>query len=133
MRNNYGGSQLLKKFGHPFFLLQAAYPDHDYLPWLFNPIPKNIFSNIDIRKKYVAWLVQTVGAKTADDLNLGHFRGNYGAPLLNQYHNSIPNILNSLKFEDIETESPLSAHSTVRKPHKFWVPLHQVPSSIVSP
>jgi hypothetical protein len=53
----YGGARLLARHGgSTLALVQSAFPDHEWLPWLFKKVPQRYWHNMNNQREYVAWL-----------------------------------------------------------------------------
>ena len=49
--------------GSPFQALQAAYPEHEWLPWKFSNTPKGFWEKKENQKKFFDWLGKEIGYK----------------------------------------------------------------------
>ena len=93
----HGGGRPLYKFGgSPSKLVQTVYPQHYWLIWNFERIPKGFWQNTDNQRIFMNHLAQQLGLYTKEDWYLVHEKDiiRYGGgPLLAQYGNSALKLL----------------------------------------
>lgn len=110
--------------------MAAAYPDHDFLPWMFERAAKGYFSLRENRIRYLEWLKERVGVTSLTELNANHYIENHGHGLLKIYNGSPQLLLDSLK-EDVSNLSDRNSVNSVmsnikglrrpKAPQKHWV------------
>jgi hypothetical protein len=63
-----GGSTLLSKYGNsPCKLVMALYPNHQWLVWKFEIVPKGFWEIKENQKKFMDWIGLELGFKVMDD------------------------------------------------------------------
>jgi len=63
-----GGRELLKYFGGSLQnALVSLYPNYEWKPWLFEKIPRCLWSNLSNRRNYMKWIAQELFFKCSDD------------------------------------------------------------------
>ena len=50
-----------------YTILQAIYPEYDWLPWRFPSVPKQYWENKSNHKKLAEWLARELNIKEMDD------------------------------------------------------------------
>lgn len=59
---------MLRKDGYTvFYSLKAAYPEHDWKPWLFRRAAGNALSEIDAQRQFFEWAFKFNGFSSLDD------------------------------------------------------------------
>ena len=76
-------------------------------PWQFRQVASGFWQKISNRKKYIAWLKVTVGARSVNDLKVKHFKENHGKRLLDLYNGSPSEVIRSLTGKTEATTDPL--------------------------
>jgi hypothetical protein len=123
--SNYGGSLLM--LSNIPTLVQSAFPNFEFLPWLFHRMPDGVFDNLTTQRKYIAWLKDQVGVSNDSDLLSEHFAKHKGQRLLARYQYSPKKALLSLSLlKERESDDEALNHSqpaTLMKsrPRRFWV------------
>jgi len=64
---NYGNTLLHLYNDSPFQLLKAIYPEKEWLPWLFEKAPENIWGDVANHKRFMDWLIGKLGYKTPEE------------------------------------------------------------------
>lgn len=94
--NRYNGSL--------YSLVSENLPGFEYLPWLFDDYKKTeYFSNPNVRRRYIEWLMAQVGVTSMSDLRQSHFRKHKGGVLLSKYNYSIAQVLESIGVRYVGT------------------------------
>src|SRR4051812_46748803 len=63
-----GGSTLLSKYrDSPFKLITSTYPDHEWLPWKFQNVPKGYWADKSNERKFLDWLHGALRFKDMED------------------------------------------------------------------
>lgn len=91
--NNEGGSLLNEYNGSPIQLLNALYPEYEWLDWKFKHTSNNYWKNKLNRKKYAEWLGKILGyTEPKDWYNISYYIiiNNHGGGLLAEYYNDSP-------------------------------------------
>lgn len=87
------GCSRLKQY-HPYSILQMAYPDHTWHPWLFPVTPRGFWRSPESRRRYFDWLKEELGIGSdwrgwyrvsGEDI-----RTNNGAKLLRYFNECAP-------------------------------------------
>lgn len=68
MVTKHGGRTMIINYynGSPFTALQAVYPEHEWLPWVFSATPKGLWTNRDNHFKFFDWLGKQLDIKDMD-------------------------------------------------------------------
>lgn len=83
-KENLGGG-FIKRFKTPFYGLKAAYPRHNWLPWLFENVPVGFWDEDSNRCWYLGWLGRRLRLKSRDAwsrLSAKDLRANHGNGLI---------------------------------------------------
>eukprot|EP01114_Cavostelium_apophysatum_P022095 TRINITY_DN7884_c0_g1_i1.p1 TRINITY_DN7884_c0_g1~~TRINITY_DN7884_c0_g1_i1.p1 ORF type:complete len:873 (-),score=176.06 TRINITY_DN7884_c0_g1_i1:3235-5853(-) len=87
-----GGRTLLTMYGDsPARALAAAFPDFDWLRWMFEPMDTDFFHELKNQRKYLEWLGKLYCFTRPEhwyDVRQSHFLENRGGKLLEHYHES---------------------------------------------
>ena len=71
-------------------IITSIYPEYEWIPWLFDKVPRNYWENDENVKKYLNWFQNKLKFKNLDDwymITNYHFIENGGSRLLNIYGN----------------------------------------------
>jgi hypothetical protein len=64
----FGGGGLVTKYKNsPYLLLLTAYPEYDWLPWLFTVTPKYFWPVLKNQRKFLDWAGKQLGVKDFSD------------------------------------------------------------------
>ena len=99
-------------------LITSIFPNHTWLPWKFNQVPRDFWSQLENQKMYIKWLSEEINIKSMDDwyhvsrevdygnhgnvyknMKFQDFIRNYGGALLQNYNGSPTELINSI-FSD---------------------------------
>ncbi len=61
------GAGFIKRFKKPYFGLQIAYPDVQWLPWCFETVPFGFWEQESNRQWYLSWLGQQLDFRSPSD------------------------------------------------------------------
>ena len=67
--------------GSPAALVMAAFPDHKWLPWMFDSAPKHMWENSQNIRAYFEWLGKVLGYNSLEDwytISVTTIKNNYG-------------------------------------------------------
>lgn len=90
-RSNYGRSILHKLGDSPAAILKEYLPDFDWQEWRFQSAPQRFWHDPRNRRRYMAWLAETLGFTTDEDwyaVKAEDFHKHHGAGLLAQVNDS---------------------------------------------
>jgi hypothetical protein len=64
-----GGANILSQSGQKstFSLLSTVYPEHEWLPWKFSPIPNNFWDDVNNQHKFITWASKHLNIKDMSD------------------------------------------------------------------
>jgi len=65
--NNYGGGLMMKHRRSVARALATAYPEHQWLPWLFRNVRKEFWNSRPNRKQYFKWLESQLKMNSLED------------------------------------------------------------------
>jgi hypothetical protein len=117
------GWRLVEIFnGSASAIVSTVYSDFEFLPWLFNAVPKGFFDEKENRIRYIRWLVEKVGVKSELDLHRSHFLENGGGGLLTKYKYSPLAIIASIQSSEPGQDKLLFLNG--KKPQNFHVLLY---------
>ena len=106
--------------GSSLAAVQAAFPDFEFLPWLFGEsTQRNYFSKVVNRKRYLEWLLEKVGKRSLVELSADDFKDNAGGGLLKSFGDSPLDIINSVQSSSNSENNGLQ--SLKNRPKGFWV------------
>jgi hypothetical protein len=80
-------------------IFQYAYPDHEWIPWLFPKVPKQFWQDPANQFKCMEWLFKELNFKSMEDwykITLQDFKRNGAAFLVNVHQGSFINLLQSV-------------------------------------
>lgn len=83
----------------------TVYPEADWLPWLFDVIPKGFWEQKVNQKAFLDWLEKKLGYKSKEDwyqVTSKDFLANHGGGLLMHYFNGSPSALVMAVYSDYE-------------------------------
>ena len=69
----------------PFLGLKAAYPNYDWLPWMFENVPVGFWEEKSNRRWYLSWLGRQLRFKSVEqwnDLSAIQLRAHHGNGLI---------------------------------------------------
>ena len=86
-------------------ILKSAYPDKEWLPWLFTITTHGTWDDIDNHKKYILWLANKLGIKSPDewykyDYNI--IEKNKGDSLINKHYGGSISKLLKIGYPDFD-------------------------------
>jgi len=96
------GSGIISHFGyHIPQLLTAAFPDLSFLPWMFSKAPRGFWEGIENQRLYMHWLSGVLNREEGEprswySVNREDLMKHHGAPLLDQYRESLYALFTSL-------------------------------------
>jgi hypothetical protein len=103
----YGGGGLLS--GHYYNstpkLINAIFPDYEWVPWKFQSVSKGFWKDIANHTRFVVWLGKELGHNTMDDwykITAQQIIDNRGGGILANYYHSSPSCLVMAAFPDYE-------------------------------
>lgn len=83
------GQTLIANFGASVcFLMKHYFPDHDWYEWRFSSVEEGFWDHLDNVRRYVLWLGERLGFKTAEDwlsLRAKHITQNQGSGVLKRF------------------------------------------------
>ena len=100
--NNHGTTLLYLNKGCPQNLIKKYYPKYDWIPWKFERVPKNFWSDVNNQRKYTDWLFNELKFKNMEDwynINQEIIQNNFGASVLNYYKGSPQKMLEKIYSE----------------------------------
>lgn len=124
-RRIHGGAALLGRHP-PSHVLAQAFPEHDFLPWLFNYVRPGYWDEPENRLKYLLWLKKKVALDSLSQLNSTHFIQNKGAGLLAAYGGSSMRVIDSVSSLISDSKEMIDSFGVIRKdsvhkPLGYWV------------
>ena len=114
----------------PYIALSSTYDKVEWLPWLFDSVPKGYFDQRENRRVYVDWLVQVSGIPSARGLRMKHFLQHGGGGLLNKFGSSVEKLLADLEMENLPSVSEGGSGKEVENdgkraanyvPRRYWI------------
>ncbi|RMG36348.1 MAG: hypothetical protein D6725_10755 [Planctomycetota bacterium] len=119
LRRLPGGASLLNVFGGSLYAaVQEAFPEYEFLPWLFRACPRSFWHAAENRRWYMRWLEGELGivrpeqwyAVTHED-----FKRHKGSGFLTCHHSSIPEAV-----REYRPEYPWCEWLFAKTPKGFW-------------
>lgn len=87
--NNGGGTLLRKYYSDSMFVaIPAIYPEHKWIPWKFERVPRGFWANQENQREFFDWLSKELGFKTLEEwykLKKDVVRSHGGSGLVNRF------------------------------------------------
>ncbi len=120
LRRLPGGASLLNVFGGSLFAaVQDAFPEYEFLPWLFRACPRAFWRDPENRRRYMRWLEGELGIERPDQwyaVTHQDFKRHKGSGLL-AYHGSTV----SEAIKESYPDYPWCEWLFVKTPKGFWM------------
>ena len=96
-----GGRHIIRIYGSTINMLRKLYPDYEWLPWKFKPLPISYWGNIKNQKMYVEWVKNKKNLKSMEDFyQITQQELSDGADFLYTIYNGYPSLLLANVYPD---------------------------------